>query len=72
VVSPQAIARLPQLLGRKVTTFVCAKEEGVEHASLVLGAPVHAADGRLLEAANPRFAEMLAAIVSFAQAGDAA
>jgi hypothetical protein len=65
VVSIAKIAALTRQLGQaRLFTFVLPEAEGVVHASVVLRQPITAAsgEGELLLAANPRFAEMLAAI----------
>jgi pimeloyl-ACP methyl ester carboxylesterase len=53
-------------------SFIIPAADGVEHACVVLQQPIHALGAKSgsapLERANPRFAEMLAAIVRFAVA----
>ena len=46
------------------TFFRLRKTEKVPHASVVLSAPVLGTGGRVLEEANPRFPQMMAAITS--------
>jgi pimeloyl-ACP methyl ester carboxylesterase len=63
--------RVPDYL---FTSFVISGTDRVDHASVVLKDPIYAigaeAGDRPLESANPRFAEMVAAIASFEAAGD--
>lgn len=68
VVSVAKISALARLLGPgRCSTFVLPAAKRVAHASVVLGEAVSAGNGQgpVLEAANPRFAEMLAAIEAF-------
>lgn len=65
VVSVAKIAALTgRLTQRQVFTFVLPQDAGVTHASVVLRRSIRAVggEGEVLEAANPRFTAMLAAI----------
>jgi pimeloyl-ACP methyl ester carboxylesterase len=63
-----SVAKIAALTGRlsptRVFTFVLPQAAGVTHASVVLRQPIYAVGGeeKVLEAANPRFSEMLAEI----------
>jgi hypothetical protein len=56
------------------TPFFIPKDVGVSHAGLVLEKPIYAPDAAEgeapLEAANPKFAEMMAAISDFEKKHD--
>lgn len=60
--------------GNCFVSFVIPRTDGVDHAGLVLKEPIYAQGAgpgaRPLESANPRFAEMVAAIARFEAAGD--
>jgi esterase/lipase len=66
----QAIKNLKKKTVRgRFTSFFISKKLGVPHASLVLEEPIYASDAAEgeapLEAANPKFAEMMTAITDF-------
>ncbi len=73
-----SLDRLRELRQRTADTrfvpFVIPKSDRVDHAGLVLKDPIYAdraePGARPLETANPRFAEMMAAIARFEEAGD--
>jgi hypothetical protein len=63
-----SVARIAAMIGRlaqtRVITYILPQAAGVTHASVVLRQPIRAVGGEeeVLEAANPRFTEMLAEI----------
>lgn len=63
-----SVAKITALTGRlaqtRVITYILPQAAEVSHASVVLRRPIRAVggEGEVLEAANPRFAEMLTAI----------
>jgi pimeloyl-ACP methyl ester carboxylesterase len=66
--SIRGIETIRRLTAPCLFTFFRLREvEQVPHASVVLNAPVRAADGRVLEKANPRFPQMMAAIARAAR-----
>ncbi|MGB3209313.1 MAG: alpha/beta hydrolase [Desulforhopalus sp.] len=74
VVSGRKLKGLKKLTGEKeFTSFIIPKAAKVEHACVVLDEPIYAIDSEPedapLEAANPYFAEMMAAILRFESAG---
>jgi pimeloyl-ACP methyl ester carboxylesterase len=72
---PQGIKKLQKKTPHDgFTPFFIPKDVGVSHASLVLEEPIYASDAAggeaPLEAANPKFAEMMAAISEFEKKHD--
>lgn len=75
VISLRRLAGLRQRTAdNRLVSFVIPRADRVDHAGLVLKEPIYAQGAepgaRPVESANPRFAEMMAAIARFEAAGD--